>query len=116
MVLCASFSKSLVRQFPKEGKVDQLDVEVDDVEPSGVPSSEESERSRQLGQQHVLDHDPGALVTFGSKCRVRCDLEALRSQSARNSVSSAAARRVTGSRRSKAAARSRGRTASSCPA
>jgi hypothetical protein len=37
---------------------------------SGVPSSEESERSRQLGRQDVLDHNPGALVTFGSECQV----------------------------------------------
>ncbi|MCC2663351.1 MAG: hypothetical protein K0S35_1273 [Geminicoccaceae bacterium] len=66
---------------------------------SGVPSSKEHQRSRQLGQHDVLDYDPGAPVTFGSESP--CDLKALRSQSARNSVSSAAARRVTGSRRSK---------------
>jgi hypothetical protein len=35
---------------------------------SGVPSSEESERGRQLGRQDVLDHDPGAKVAFGSEC------------------------------------------------
>jgi hypothetical protein len=37
---------------------------------SGVPSSEESERSRQLGRQDVLDHNPGAPVTFGSECPI----------------------------------------------
>jgi hypothetical protein len=37
---------------------------------SGVPSSEESERSRQLGRQDVLDHNPGAPVTFGSECQI----------------------------------------------
>jgi hypothetical protein len=35
-----------------------------------LPSSEESERSGQLGQEDVLDHDPGALVTFGSECQI----------------------------------------------
>ena len=58
---------------------------------SGVPTREESGRSRELGRQDVLDHDAGAPVTVGSEsARFRCDLEALRSQSGRNSVSSAA--------------------------
>ena len=76
---------------------------------SGVPRSEKSERCRQLRRQDVLDHDPGAPVTFGGECPdSACHLGALRSQSTSNSVSSAAARRVTGSRGSQAAARSRG--------
>jgi hypothetical protein len=37
---------------------------------SGVSSSEESERSRQLGHQDVFDHNPGALVTVGSECQI----------------------------------------------
>jgi hypothetical protein len=57
----------------------------------------------------------GSSLTSAVSARFRCHLGTLRSRSARNSVSSAAARRVTGSRRSNAAARSRGRTASSCP-
>ena len=38
--------------------------------PSGVPSSKEHQRSRRLGQQDVLDYDPGAPVTFGSECPI----------------------------------------------
>jgi hypothetical protein len=37
---------------------------------SGIPTSEESERSRQLGRQDVLDHDAGAPVIIGSECPI----------------------------------------------
>jgi hypothetical protein len=37
---------------------------------SGVPSSGESERSGEFGRQQVLDHNPGAPVTLGSKCQI----------------------------------------------
>jgi len=37
---------------------------------SGVASSEERERSRQLRRQDVLDHDPGAPVVFAREYRI----------------------------------------------
>ena len=83
---------------------------------SGVPSSGESERSREFGRQQVLDHNPGAPVTLGSKCQIPIPARAAAlpvgpeqhlecSRAPRNRRS-----RVEGCR-----PRSRGRTASSCP-